>query len=244
MEPKNINCSCPHCHQHLEAPAEMAGSIVDCPQCSKQMIVPSPRPTSSDQSPTRYPRPKPVNETIGQKTAPQYKACPLCGEQILSVAKKCRYCGEFLDRATTDDDKGKEVASASSINDVAQVATNVEQGTSREPLPLTDKCSYGPAFAFIAILIFILAFVYLPKDIATKVTTSSSEVVAGQVWCSNDPYLGENYRVLGAKDGYVSYYKTTDPDKYDVEEMAGAAISGQVRSEEIQMFVITKHLRK
>ena len=26
----------------------------------------------------------------------KYKRCPICGEKILERAKKCKYCGEFI----------------------------------------------------------------------------------------------------------------------------------------------------
>ena len=32
-----------------------------------------------------------------KQAAPQMKACPFCGEQIMETAKKCKHCGEFLD---------------------------------------------------------------------------------------------------------------------------------------------------
>lgn len=34
-----------------------------------------------------------------EKEETQYKQCPYCGEQILSIAKKCKHCGEFLDNS-------------------------------------------------------------------------------------------------------------------------------------------------
>ena len=35
------------------------------------------------------------------------KNCPYCGEEILAIAKKCKHCGEFLDKKL-DKKKKKE----------------------------------------------------------------------------------------------------------------------------------------
>lgn len=41
---KDIDFLCPFCQQIIEAPSDMAGEIVDCPGCNRQITVPSPKP--------------------------------------------------------------------------------------------------------------------------------------------------------------------------------------------------------
>ena len=35
-----INFDCPHCAQNLDAPDDLAGSVIDCPACGQEIIVP------------------------------------------------------------------------------------------------------------------------------------------------------------------------------------------------------------
>lgn len=75
--------NCPHCKQSLEAPEEMLGQQINCPSCNGAIKLPNPQP----KKPTVVPS-QPTKQT---------KACPFCGEEILSTAVKCKHCGEFLD---------------------------------------------------------------------------------------------------------------------------------------------------
>lgn len=37
------------------------------------------------------------------------KRCPYCGEEILAIAKKCKHCGEWLEKETTEDTYSQDV---------------------------------------------------------------------------------------------------------------------------------------
>ena len=65
-----MKISCPHCGQHFEVDKGFAGRSVECSSCGREFTITAPEPT---------------------------KRCPMCGEEILAVAKKCKHCGEYLD---------------------------------------------------------------------------------------------------------------------------------------------------
>lgn len=80
-----MKISCPHCRQNYEVDESYAGQNVQCQNCGNEFSV--------NASPV-----------VMLPT----KTCPMCGEEILAVAKKCKYCGEYLNSDGTSAEKPKE----------------------------------------------------------------------------------------------------------------------------------------
>jgi hypothetical protein len=72
----DIRFGCPGCNQTLEAPPEMAGEGVECPNCQTQMSVPQPE---SPAAPTEAP-------ATGNQ-------CPECQAGMDDGAVLCLQCG-------------------------------------------------------------------------------------------------------------------------------------------------------
>jgi len=86
----DVNLSCPHCGQSLEIPEELFGQTVPCPSCQQEIELVKPAPPPLPVISVANPLPL---------APPQTKICLFCGERIMLAAKKCKHCGELLDKA-------------------------------------------------------------------------------------------------------------------------------------------------
>ena len=86
-----MNICCPRCGQEYEVEETILGQNVECPICQKKFIA-----ASSAHKIT----------STKQETPSPKLACPWCRESISIAAKKCRYCGEYIDESYKPIDRG------------------------------------------------------------------------------------------------------------------------------------------
>ena len=111
----SISVKCTDCGKALKAPDALAGKKAKCPDCGA--IVPIPKAVMDAEEISDEPPPLPRSQPTvvdddhdptfddvadDEADAPaaasdQRKSCPMCGEQIVASAVKCRFCGEILD---------------------------------------------------------------------------------------------------------------------------------------------------
>ncbi len=82
----DINFSCPHCSQELEAPEEMAGDTLACPACGMDLTVPA-----AEQAPPKPLRAVPIPAPVVQRT--EAGTCPECQANLAEGAVICISCG-------------------------------------------------------------------------------------------------------------------------------------------------------
>jgi len=77
----DLQFSCPHCSQALEAPDEMSGDAVECPGCSRKITVPG------------IGKPEQASAPAAPSPATGVEKCPSCGSELASEAVLCVSCG-------------------------------------------------------------------------------------------------------------------------------------------------------
>lgn len=79
---------CPTCKQEYDVDDKYVNQSLACPNCNT-IFTPEISAPSSIQKAT--------------------KECPMCGETVLAVAKKCRHCGEFFNDNDNNNNKENRV---------------------------------------------------------------------------------------------------------------------------------------
>ena len=107
-----VTCFCGH---SFLINGQQVSTTVTCPACKRELLpvvsaagqpdpANTPIPNDVIATPVDVPPPTPTIPSPPTAGGEPTKRCPFCGEQILAVAKKCKHCGEFLDRSVPHPD--------------------------------------------------------------------------------------------------------------------------------------------
>ncbi len=161
--------SCDHCDHETPVKAELAGKKAVCPKCGKVgrigAHVPSTRPATPQSPAAAAAR---LAAATAQAPAPRRRPepttrCPFCREEILAVARKCKHCGEFLDKTEDIRQRGEMFSSSQHHGDSG-------------PRPLPGWVV--PAVAAVGLIVLAGGGWYMLKGGSTATPTTAPKVAA------------------------------------------------------------------
>ena len=163
-----ITCFCGN--RFLITDQQLAGTV-NCPVCKRPL---QPMVSTGDpQAGGGGAAPEPACATPVEADSDATKRCPFCGEVILAVAKKCKHCGEFLDRGTPADPAAPTTAPAAA--DVPPVfALAVSQWD--------NFWKYIICFTIVAIIILAVWVLKISAETASLVTAASVVAAFFAAW--------------------------------------------------------------
>jgi membrane protein YdbS with pleckstrin-like domain len=204
-----ITCICGHSFLISDPQIEQP---VACPACQRRLnpVVVAPKATAGAAAPPPPAAPGAATASpaaaapsaVPANAAEATKRCPFCGEVILAVARKCKHCGEFLDRAAPD--------GAATLTGAASTAAPASgQASASDPTYTLSVSQWDNFWKFVILLAVVLAISAVVILITSLRTYAAVVIPAALVFAG---FFGWFY-YLAAKNTRV----TVRPFRIDTE---------------------------
>ncbi len=134
---------CPSCSKTFAVESEHLGLAVACPHCQTTIQIPAA---------AAAPAPAPIPARAPAAAPEPTKSCPLCGETILKIARRCKFCKADIPQGFDEESATSRLRAKES-----RVAEQAEDKNRKLPYAVTRWLQTPTIVAAALIVIFIVA---------------------------------------------------------------------------------------